>query len=46
MEKSIDQIKKIIMKGDELTTRSVKTVTEEFKNFLDYTPGFDNDYFK
>ena len=36
------------MKGDELTTRSVKTVTDEFKTLLDYdyTPGFDNDYFK
>jgi hypothetical protein len=34
------------MKGDELTTRSVKTVTDEFKDLLNYTPGFDNDYFK
>ena len=34
------------MKGDELTTRSVKTVTDEFKNLLNHTPGFDNDYFK
>ena len=34
-----------MMKGEELTTRSVKTVTEEFKNLLDYTPGFDNNYF-
>ena len=34
------------MKGDELTTRSVKTVTDEFKNLLDHTPGFYNDYFK
>ncbi len=34
------------MKGDELTTRSVKTVTDEFKNFLNYYPVFDNDYFK
>lgn len=34
------------MKGDELTTRSIKTVTDEFKNLLNYTPGFDNDYFK
>ena len=34
------------MKGDELTTRSIKTVTDEFKNLLNYTPGFENDYFK
>ncbi len=34
------------MKGDELTTKSVKTVTDEFKNLLDYNHGFDNDYFK
>ena len=34
------------MKGDELTTRSIKTVTDEFKNLLNYTPGFDTDYFK
>ncbi len=45
-KKNIDQIKKIIMKGDELTTKSVKTVTDEFKNLLDYNHGFDNDYFK
>ncbi len=34
------------MKGDELTTKSLKTVTDEFKNLLNYTPGFDNDYLK
>ena len=34
------------MKRDELTTRSVKSVTDEFKHLLNYTPGFDNDYFK
>jgi hypothetical protein len=34
------------MKGDELTTRSVKIVTDEFKNLLEYTPGFENNYFK
>ena len=34
------------MKGDELSTRSIKTVTDEFKNLLNYTPGFENDYFK
>ena len=34
------------MKGDELTIRSKKTVIDEFKNFLNYTPGFENDYFK
>ena len=33
------------MKGNELTTRSVKTVTDEFKNLLNYTPGFDKNYF-
>jgi hypothetical protein len=34
------------MKGEEMTTRSVNTVTDEFKNLLNYTPEFDNDYFK
>ncbi len=34
------------MKGDELTTKSAKTVADEFKNLLDYNPGFDIDYFK
>jgi hypothetical protein len=34
------------MKGDELTIRSVKNVTDEFKNLLYHTPGFGNDYFK
>ena len=34
------------MKGDELTNRSIKTVMDEFKILLNYTPGFDNDYFR
>lgn len=34
------------MKRDELTTRSIKIVTNEFKILINYTPGFDNDYFR
>ena len=34
------------MKGDELTTRSIKSVTDEFKNLLNYTPRYDNNIFK
>ena len=34
------------MKGDELTIRSIKTVTSEFKNLLNHIPVFDNHYFE
>ncbi len=34
------------MNEEELTTRSIKIVMDEFKNLLNHTPGFDYDYFK
>ncbi len=34
------------MKNDEMTTSSIKIVTEEFKNLLNYTSEFDIIYFK
>lgn len=45
-KKSIDEISKILIKGDELTNRTIKTVTDEFKHILNYSPEFDNDNFK
>ena len=33
------------MNDDELATRSIKIVTDEFKYFMNFTPGFDTDYF-
>ena len=34
------------MKKDELTSRTIKNITDEFKNLLNNNPNYDNQYFE